>query len=208
MSQAYQLVAFDMDGVLVDMISSWHHIHECLGTDNTDTAEAYRNGHIDSQEFMNRDLALWRPQHTRQDIASLFRHIDYMPGIHETMQELSTAGIITAIVSGGLDMLAERIADDVGINHVLANGISPDMQHGILRVPPKKKDGALQDLAHRLSIPMQRIVAVGNSKYDVAMFQVSGLGIAFNPCDKEVIQAADVTIKEKDLTRILEYILG
>ena len=208
MSQAYQLVAFDMDGVLVDMISSWHHIHECLGTDNTATAEAYRNGHIDSQEFMNRDLALWRPRHTRRDIASLFRHIDYMPGIHETMQLLSTAGITTAIVSGGLDMLAERIADEVDIDHVLANGISPNMQHGILRVPPKKKDRALQDLSRQLNIHREHIVAVGNSKYDVAMFQISGLGIAFNPCDEEVIQAADITIKEKNLTRILQYILG
>ncbi|MBS3773122.1 MAG: HAD-IB family phosphatase [Candidatus Thermoplasmatota archaeon] len=205
---AYQLVAFDMDGVLVDMISSWHHVHTCLGTDNAATAEAYRNGDIDSQEFMDRDLALWRQQHTRNDIASLFRRIDYMPGIHDTMQQLSTAGVTTAIVSGGLDMLAERIAQDVGIDHVLANGISQDMQQGILRVPPKKKDKSLRGLARRLSIRRQNIVAVGNSKYDVAMFRVSGLGIAFNPCDTAVVTAADVTIKEKDLTRILEYILG
>ncbi|MFO8132744.1 MAG: HAD-IB family phosphatase [Thermoplasmatota archaeon] len=205
---AYQLVAFDMDGVLVDMISSWHHVHARLGTDNTATAEAYQNGDIDSQEFMDRDLALWRRQHTRNDIASLFRHINTMPGIHDTMQQLRTAGVTTAIVSGGLDMLAERIADSAGIDHVLANGISPDMQQGILRVPPKQKDAALRDLADRVGVPMHHIAAVGNSRYDIAMFRVSGLGIAFNPCDTAVVKAADVTIKEKDLTRILEYILG
>lgn len=209
MAPAYELVAFDMDGVLVDMISSWHHVHECLGTDNTATAEAYRNGDIDSQEFMDRDLTLWRRHNARHDeIGRLFQHIEYMPGIHESMRRLSTAGITTAIVSGGLDLLAERIAGEVGIDHILANSISQDMQRGILRVPPKKKDVTLRHLAGRLNVASSNMAAVGNSKYDVAMFRVSGLGIAFNPCDEEVIQAADVTIKEKDLTRILEYILG
>jgi len=205
----YELVAFDMDGVLVDMISSWHHVHECLGTDNTATAEAYRNGHIDSQEFMDRDLALWRRQHiTHGHISHIFHNIDTIPGVHETMEQLSNADITTAIISGGLDLLAERIAATMGIDHILANGISQDMQRGILRVPPKKKDKSLRGLARRLSIRRQNIVAVGNSKYDVAMFRVSGLGIAFNPCDDVVVRAADVTIQEKDLTRILEYILG
>jgi phosphoserine phosphatase len=191
------------------MISSWHHVHECLGTDNTATAEAYRNGHIDSQEFMDRDLALWRRQHiTHGHISHIFHNIDTIPGVHETMEQLSNADITTAIISGGLDLLAERIAATMGIDHILANGISQDMQQGILRVPPKKKDKSLRGLARRLSIRRQNIVAVGNSKYDVAMFRVSGLGIAFNPCDDVVVRAADVTIQEKDLTRILEYILG
>ncbi len=204
----YELVAFDMDGVLVDMISSWRHVHECLNTDNAATAAAYHNGDIDSQEFMDRDLALWRRQHSRHDITSLFQDVDYMPGIHATIQRLSSAGVTTAIVSGGLDLLAERIASDAGIDHVLANGISPDMQRGILRVPPKKKNLALQRLARRLDVDTHDIASVGNSVYDVAMFSVSGLGIAFNPCDDDVVRAADVTIQEKDLTRILEYILG
>ncbi len=205
----YELVAFDMDGVLVDMISSWHHVHECLGTDNTATAEAYRNGHIDSQEFMDRDLALWRQQHiTHGHISHIFHNIDTIPGVHETMEQLSSADITTAIISGGLDLLAQRIAKTVGIDHVLANGISPDMQRGILRVPPKQKDNTLQNLASRLAIGTDSIASVGNSRYDVAMFRVSGLGIAFNPCDDDVVKAADVTIQEKDLTRILEYILG
>jgi len=39
------------------------------------------------------------------------------------------------------------------------------------------------------------------------MFEVSGMGIAFNPCDDEVVANADVVIKEKDLSLILPYIL-
>ena len=38
------------------------------------------------------------------------------------------------------------------------------------------------------------------------MFEVSGIGIAFNPGDNCVRDAADVIIEEKDLCKVLPFI--
>ncbi|RLF65041.1 MAG: hypothetical protein DRN33_00565 [Thermoplasmata archaeon] len=204
----YKLVAFDMDGVLVDMKSSWRYIHECFGTDNSETRKAYLNGEISSQEYMDRDIAMWKSiGKTVHDIEAVFENVPFMKGIGECMSTLRDEGIITAIVSGGIGILAKRIAQEVGIEHVLANDIKGNMEGGILNVSPRNKGIPLKKLARDLGIRKENIASVGNSKYDVKMFMESGMGIAFNPCDDAVIANADAVIKEKDLSLILPYIL-
>jgi len=204
----YKLVAFDMDGVLVDMKSSWRYIHECFGTDNRETRKAYLNGEIDSQEYMDKDIALWKSiGKTVQDIEDVFKGVPLMKGTRKCIDALKAEGIKTAIVSGGLGILARRIAEEMHIDHVLANEIKDNMEGGILQVSPRNKDTPLKNLAKKLGIRKGEIVSVGNSKYDVKMFKVSGVGIAFNPCDDIVIANADAVIKEKDLSLILPYIL-
>ncbi|MGC9553865.1 MAG: HAD family hydrolase [Thermoplasmatota archaeon] len=205
----YDLVALDMDGVLVDMRSSWRYIHTCFATDNRDTVQAYLRGDIGSREFMERDIALWRrANRCRADLEKAFDRVAIMPGARECIQALHEQGVATAIVSGGLDILARRIAAQTGIRHVLANGIHGELEGSIVRVPIEDKGTALRDLATKLGVPKERMAAVGNSRYDISMFEASGLGIAFNPCDQQVVEAADVVIKEKDLTRLLDYLLA
>jgi len=204
----YKLVAFDMDGVLVEMKSSWRYIHECFGTDNSETRRAYLNGEISSQEYMDKDIAMWKSiGKTVHDIEAVFENVPVMKGAHECMHALKAEGIETAIVSGGLGILARRIAEEMGMDYVIANEINENMEKGILNVSPKNKGIPLKNLARKLRVEKEEIVSVGNSKYDVKMFKVSGMGIAFNPCDDIVVADADVVIKEKDLSLILPYIL-
>ena len=204
----YKLVAFDMDGVLVDMESSWRYIHERFGTDNMETRNAYLNGEIGSQEYMDSDIALWRGiGKTVSDMEAIFEGVPVMTGAERCMDELRKRGIKTAIVSGGLAILARRIAGELKIDYVLANEIRENMEGGILKVSPRNKDAPLKELARKLGIKREDIASVGNSKYDIKMFEVSGTGIAFNPCDNAVVSNADVVIKEKDLSLILPYIL-
>jgi len=204
----YKLVAFDMDGVLVEMKSSWSYIHECFGTDNSETRKAYLNGEIGSREYMSKDIELWKNAgKTLRDIEAVFENVPVMEGANKCMHALKAEGIKTAIVSGGLAILARRIAGEIGMDYVIANEINENMEKGILNVSPKNKDIPLKNLARKLGIEKEEIVSVGNSKYDVKMFKVSGMGIAFNPCDSEVVKNADIVIKEKDLSLILPYIL-
>jgi len=204
----YKLVAFDMDGVLVDMESSWRYIHERFGTDNRETRNAHLNGEIGSQEYMDSDIALWRNiGKTVNDMEAIFEGVPVMTGAERCMDELRKRGIKTAIVSGGLAILARRIAGELKMDYVLANEIRENMEGGILKVSPRNKDAPLKELARKLGIKREDIASVGNSKYDIKMFEVSGTGIAFNPCDDEVVSNADVVIKEKDLSLILPYIL-
>jgi len=199
-----KLVVFDMDGVLVDIESSWRYIHDYFGTDNRENVEAYIQGKIGDEEFIKNDLFLWRRYCISfSDVRKIFQEIPLMRGAKECVQEFKKYGIKTAILSGGIDILANRIAMETGIDYVLANSIDEELMNCIVRVSPRGKDKALIRLAEELKIPKRNIVSVGNSHYDVKMFKVSGMGIAFNPCDEEVEKHADVVIKEKNLGKIV-----
>ena len=55
-----KLVFFDMDGVLLDTVSSWRYIHEYFGTTNERSIMPYLRGDIDYLEFIRRDVSLWK----------------------------------------------------------------------------------------------------------------------------------------------------
>ncbi len=209
--QGVRLVIFDMDGVLVDVESSWGWIHTHYGIDNWDTVQAYLGNEIDDNEFMNRDISLWKEKGMgKQELYDVLANVPLMPGAHRCLSVLRHHGIPTAIVSAGLDVLAERIAVELGIDHVIANGIEIEGEQltgrGILRVSPRAKDDPIKTLCHQLQIPRENVVSIGNSHFDIRMFRVTGKGIAFNPLDQETQRAADVVITTKDLNLILPHV--
>jgi len=209
--QRARLVIFDMDGVLVDVESSWDWIHTYYGIDNGHTVRAYLGNEIDDDEFMSRDIAQWKEKGMgERELYEILAGVPLMPGARECLRVLHNHGVPTAIVSAGLDVLAERIARELGINYVIANGIEIQEGHltgrGILRVSPRGKDDPIKTLCHKLQIPLERVVSIGNSRFDVRMFQVSGKGIAFNPVDQYTQIAADIVITTKDLNLILPHV--
>ena len=209
----YELVVFDMDGVLTDIESSWRFVHQHFGLSNELAVRAYLNKEIDDFEFMKRDIALWKGVKENisiTEIKKILQGVPMMKGAGECMKKLKERGIKTAIVSAGLDLLASRVASEIEIDHVYANGIESNdgilTGKGILRVSLMEKDVSIQKLARKMDIPLNRIVAVGNSHFDIQMFKICGLGIAFNPLDELTRNAADVVIEEKDLSLLPDLI--
>ena len=68
------------------------------------------------------------------------------------------------------------------------------------------KNEAIDNLAKSLKISLNRIAAVGNSCFDITMFEICGVGIAFNPDDECTIKYAKYSIKKKDLSLILKIL--
>lgn len=212
----YDIVVFDLDGVLVEIESSWVWLHEYFEVNNDDALRAYFYGEIDDLEFMRRDIALWHRKKARIHISEIERILSKAPlmkGVKETISRLKAEKIKTAIISGGLEQLGRNVANRIGIDYVLANGLEVDeegylLSNGILNVEIADKGKALLMLLTRLNIKPSRCVAVGNSYIDISMFKNSGLGIAFNPFDELVRESADVVIKGNDLRKVLKYILS
>jgi phosphoserine phosphatase len=131
-----------------------------------------------------------------------------MNGADKCLKKLREKNIKTAIVSAGLDLLANKTAKELGIDYVKANGIKTDENgrltgEGILNVKLMYKDLAVKSLLNELKIPLERVASVGNSCFDIPMLEITGLGIAFNPTDDCIKEAADITINGKDLSNIL-----
>jgi phosphoserine phosphatase len=216
MEAAYGLVAFDMDGVLVDHASSWSWVHEHFKVDNEASLVAYIEGRIDDREFMRRDIEKWlsvRRDLCLEDIDEILRPVPVIPGIKETVSMLRSKGMRCVIVSGGLDMAARRIAEQNGFDDHIANSLACDENgrltgEGVLRVELTNKRRALERFQEKYGVPAERTVAIGNSFVDVSMFSASGLSIAFNPIDETVEKNADVVLRSKDLRDVLRPILG
>lgn len=210
------LVAFDMDGVLVDTESTWTWIHRHFGVSNERSLARFINGEIDDHEFMRSDIALWldrRPDLDIEYIESVLGEVPEMQGIERTVRTLRENGARTVIISGGLDIVARRLADKYGFDGFMANGLEIDEKgrltgRGILRVRLMNKREALNRFLEKWRIPPTLAAAVGNSFVDASMFEGCSHSIAFNPVDPEVIKRASAVLRSDDLSDILPLLLN
>lgn len=185
------LAVFDMDGVLTTNRSSWRIIHETLGTDNRINYEFYLNGKISYREFMLRDINDWlkaKPDITEEFILSIVRKIELRDGLIYFMNRLKHFGFRTAIVSGGLYMLAQLINEQISFDEIMANQLLFDKSGRLLRdgniiVVPTEKGRNVRALQNKYSIPRERTVAIGDTKNDFSMFTESYYSILLNPED-------------------------
>lgn len=209
-----KVVLFDMDGVLTDTISSWKYIHDYFNTNNERSVDSYLKGEIDDMEFIKRDVSLWKQNGqmiTQDKLKDILSNVPLMKGAKKSVRFLNENNIKTVIVSAGLDILAVDVAKRLGIDEVFANGIKIDADgrltgEGVLGVKLMYKDEVVRDLAKKLNVSLGNIASVGNSCFDIPMFENCGLGLAFNPEDDCVRKAADVVVEGKDLSLILPYL--
>jgi phosphoserine phosphatase len=210
-----RLVALDMDGTLVDVASSWAAVHEHFGDHNDEAVALFNSGKIDDQEFLRRDIRVWwkhRPDLRIDELEAVLDRVPLMPGARPLLEALRGAHVTTAIVSGGIDVLARRVARELGIDLALANGfhVAADGRltgEGIIRVPIKDKYTVLGRVQEELGIAPSETASVGNSEIDVGMFRRSAVGVAFLPEDDEVRRGATHVVEEKDLARLVPLLL-
>jgi phosphoserine phosphatase len=134
-----------------------------------------------------------------------------MKGSKKCISFLKKNKVETSIISAGLDILANRVAEQLGIDHIYANGIKTDENgflngEGLLGVELIGKDKNVKKLSNKLNIPPENIAAVGNSCFDIPMLENCGIGIAFNPEDECIKKAADIIVEEKNLVKIIDHI--
>jgi phosphoserine phosphatase len=210
----YKFVAFDLDGVLVDTFSSWVWMHKHFDVNNDHSLYAYQRGEIDYAEFMRRDIELWfskKKDMTIHDVEEILSSVPLMNGAKEVVAQCKKYGAQTAIVSCGIEILANRVAKDFGIDFVIANGLVVDENgrltgEGTLSIELADKGKPLKQLLQENNVKKEESAAVGNSYGDAAMFDVCGLGIAFNPQDDITREKADMIVEGNDLREILKYL--
>ncbi|MEA1904463.1 MAG: HAD-IB family phosphatase [Candidatus Hadarchaeota archaeon] len=209
----YKLVAFDMDGTLVEEHSCWGIIHRHFGTQQeaSKNLEAWERGEINYSEFMRLDIKLWQPTPHISQVEEILSNFKLAPNVFGVVSKLRGKGYHVAIVTGGLDVLAKKVADRLKIEHVLANGIEVDERgyltgEGIFRVEPNCKHEALEELVNKLRIRMDECVGVGDSKYDSNLFEHVGLGVAVGR-DETLARVADVVIEDFEyFEQLLNYL--
>jgi phosphoserine phosphatase len=209
MRNKIKLVAFDLDGVLIDGGGSWTAAHNGLGTLEASriNGEAYFSGIISFEEWAERDVSLWKGVEIEK-LKKILYSSDLMPGIDDTLRALKKRYKI-AIISGGLKLLADRVMELYDLDYSFGNEllVRNGKVAGIKEaVDFLGKGKILSELAQKEGITTKQCAAVGDYLNDIPMFKVAGLSIAFNPKDESVARSADAVVNEKDLRGILKYL--
>ena len=156
MSNNFKLVIFDMDGVLVDINSSWYHVHRKLNVDSSKNLQKYLAAEIDYSEFMRRDIRLWGRCHI-VDIRNMFSNVPLMNGAIATTRELKNRGYQLAILSAGISLLAERVQKELAIDYVFANKIIGSQFFGTKAAADYAQGQDLQILAANVQEELDRL---------------------------------------------------
>lgn len=207
-----KLVAFDMEGCLTDDPTVWEIMHHKLGTWDSHGLpywDRYRAGELEYDEFARMDVAVWKdaPFAMLQEAAA---EVALMPGCHDVLTALCANGRHVAVISNGLECVANRFRQQYGVQHVHANRVV--VRDGRLtgeveiRVPYDRKGDVLCDLASRLGVRCDEVAAVGDSTSDVAMFKEARIGVAFRPGNPSVADSATHHVEEKDLRALLDIL--
>ncbi len=214
------LVVFDLDGVLVPIDSSWGFIHRELGTEEQASRNyrLYVEGLIRYWEWMYLDTLAWveaSPGITRWDLEGLFSSVQPFSEARRAVRVLHRHGFLVAIVSGGVDVFAERVAAQVGADTWAANLLAFDpwgrlVPGGYPLVEADRKDKVVRSLAAWAGVPCTRVAFVGDSRWDVRGMMESGFAVAVNPKDREVVAAADTVAEglEEAAAEIISALAG
>jgi len=200
-----------MDGVLVDIESSWQFVHKRFNVNNTDNLKEFLNHIISYDEFMEKDIALWRRVNI-ETLKNILSEVPLMKGAELAVTQLRKEGYKTAIISAGISILAERIQQELRIDHIYANKIIAH-KNGILTgkgeevVNLLNKIAVLRELASKEHMTLLNCAVIGDTIFDVPVFKAAGFSIAFNTNNEQVREAADVVVEGKDLKDILPYFI-
>ncbi len=215
----YKLVCFDVDGTLIDNVtSSWQVFHDYFQTDKhrrEDAKNKFFNGQISYKQWAEHDINLWKEKNAKkEDFFKAIRSLKLMNGAMETLRKLKQSGFKLAIISGSLNVVLEKFIPDYEgfFDDIFLSRIHFDENGNISKVEATEFDMdskalALKKIAEREKISLKECVFIGDYLNDMKIIKEAGLGIAFNCNYQELKKIADVVVDKKDLREILKHIL-
>ena len=208
-----QLVVFDVDGTLTKHSSVWWRLHQHFGTtvEGRLYYDQYFAGAIDYGTWADLDAGLWKGK-TLDEVMTVVEATQLTLGAEEAIKTLKEHDLKTAILSGGLDVMANDIGRRVGIDYVLTNILRHE--DGILTGEVENlvawggKADVVQQINKHFEIPLEKTAFVGDGRNDMSVFEVVGLSIAYNPEDQDVADAANVVVHDDDLRAIVPHVIS
>jgi phosphoserine phosphatase len=204
-----KIVAFDVDGTLVNEISSWVTVHKHFNTDNLahKNLQLYEKGTIDYPSFMKRDIGLWPKSLHINNIEKILNSYTLANNANHVIQELKNKGYEIILISAGINLLVSKVANDLGVSIFQANGLETNglgylTGSGIFNVDLIRKDLALDTLLKSINCKPEFCAAIGDSKYDTNLLKYANCAIALG--NGEHTKVADYKIN--DLSEILDHL--
>lgn len=207
-----KLAVFDFDSTLMDgetleFLAKEFNLQDKVAAITKEAME----GKIDFFESLIKRVALLKGLEQAK-VEKICRELPFMNGAKETITELKKAGYKTVCFSGGFKSATiparEYLGLDADFSNILhfKNGKMTGLVGGEMMFSTSKGE-MLVTLQRILGVTEENTVAVGDGANDLSMFKHAAKRVAF--CAKPVLrEAANIIIAEKDLTQLLQPVIG
>ena len=130
-----------------------------------------------------------------------------MEGAKETFDELRKLGFKTLTVSGGPDILIDRIKDELQIDYAFSNKLifSEEKLQGVDIIVGSDKTIPIKDTIEMMKKQKEDIVITVDGANDIKLFDLAGLRISFNGTEL-INEKSDSIVNKKDLREIMPII--
>ena len=203
-----KLLILDMEGVLVD----GEYLSELAKVaGNYDAVEEIAKrgieGKIDWKHGLKERISLLTGM-KYEDCLRVANNMKLVKGAKEFVDEVKNLGIKVGVITGGFEILANRIKRQLGLDFAIANKLV--FKHNTLtgvemRVSDDNKHEHLMKIAKELGVALENVVAVGDGANDLRMLRTAGLGIGFNATEV-VRRNVRVVVDADDLRALLPFI--
>jgi len=207
--EQFKLVIFDLDGTLTQERSIWEYIHKKLGK-WYGFAEEYQNQFlarkISYEEFCERDAQVWKGMRV-EELLEIVKTVPFYPGVDELINYLKQKGLKLSMVSSGLSLLSNWVHQKYGFDYSVSNDLLHE--NGVLTGKVKiqvyfdKKAEWVRKILKQFEVKPEEVIAIGDSKGDIDMFQMVGFSIAFNSSSHDLDQISNIRIQSRNLADII-----
>ena len=130
-----------------------------------------------------------------------------MTGAKEACRALKEAGWKLMAISGGFNIMTDRLKEELGLDHVFSNELkfTNGKLDGVKIVVDSDKAKSARIKIQDWNVKKEDIVVVVDGANDIKLFDICGLGIAYRAQDI-VKDLATITLDEKNLARIIDII--
>ncbi len=189
------LVLFDMDGTIVQynsgsFQSSWDALGEAIGRKEEwdRLLRHYINKPAQYQEWFEENCRGLEGVQVESVKPVLFPP-PYTPGFPECCAYLKGKGILLGLVSSGVDLVAKKIQQEVGLDFILINELLSDRKgrftgRGRMNVHIGEKGELVKKILHQYGIRREATAFIGDHFNDIPAWQEVGYPLGMNLKDQ------------------------
>jgi phosphoserine phosphatase len=202
-----------LDGTLIHETTASLHLGEWMGR-RADIEELERR--FAAGEITNADVADGHAPHYEgrsvAEVAEAMAGAPYIADIREGVEELASRGVDALLCTIAWSFAARCVADRFGFSGASGTIMKVDTD-GILagRVAryfePEDKVAFLRDYCESREVTMNQVVAVGDGRSDIPMFEAVGFSVALN-ASPAARAAASVSVNSRSFLDALRAVPG
>jgi phosphoserine phosphatase len=142
-----------------------------------------------------------------EELLEIVKAVPFHPNVDELIDYLKYKGLKLTMISSGLSILSNWVHQRYGFDYSVSNDLLHE--NGILigkvriQVYYDKKAEWVKRILKKFDVRPEEVIAIGDSKGDIDMFQMVGFSVAFNSSCSDLDQMATTCVQSQNLTDII-----